>query len=66
MLEPHRPSDREGAMTRIVDVLDALNHLVFLNDFVGAPVTRCVVDGNHVVVYTRSDNTEAYHGGEKE
>ena len=66
MLEPHRPSDKEGAMTRIVDLLDALNHLVVLSDFVMAPVTHCVVDGDHVFVYTRSVDTEASHGEEKE
>ena len=66
MLEPHRPYDREGAMTRIIDLLDALNHLVVLSDFVMAPVTHCVVDGDHVFVYTRSVDTEASHGEEKE
>ena len=52
MLEPHRPSDRKGDMTQIVDLLDALNHLVLWNDFVRAPVTLWVVDGTRVFVYT--------------
>ena len=57
---------KESAMTRIVDLLDALNHLVVLSDFVMAPVTRCVVEGIHVFVYIRAVDTEVSNGEEKE
>ena len=66
LLEPHRPHGREGPMTRIVDLLDALNHLVILSDHVMAPVTLSVVEGTQVLVYIRAVDTGEFDGEEKE
>ena len=65
-LEQHRPVTSTWPMTRIVDRLDALNHLVFLFDHVTAPVTLSVVEGTQVLVYIRAVDTGEFDDEEKE
>ena len=66
LLEQHRPVTSTWPMTRIVDCLDALNHLVILSDHVMAPVTLSVVEGTQVLVYIRAVDTGEFDGEEKE
>ena len=65
-LEQHRPVTSTWPMTRIVDCLDALNHLVFMCDHVMAPVTLSVVEGTQVLVYIRAVDTGEFDDEEKE
>ena len=65
-LEQHRPVTSTWPMTRIVDCLDALNHLVVLSDHVMAPVTLSVVEGTQVLVYIRAVDTGEFDDEEKE